>query len=110
MLFIFLGLILSSFTIHAATLIDVQSIPSNQIINFESAGGVAGDSSLDTCWANAHLLNRTFASMQNGDTLLIPSNKTFWLMGGIYARGLVNVTIQIDGILKFLDDEKSLAS
>lgn len=76
---------------------------SNQIVNFETVGGIADNSSLDVCWANAHLLNQTFASLQNGDTLLIPSNKTFWLMGGIYARNLVNITIQIDGILKFSD-------
>ncbi|CAF4299247.1 unnamed protein product, partial [Adineta steineri] len=43
-------------------------------------------------------------SLQNGDTLLIPANRTFWLMGGIYARGLSHVTIQIDGILKFSDN------
>jgi len=78
----------------------------NRIVDFETVGGIAGNSSLDVCWANSHLLNQTFASLQNGDTLLIPTNKTFWLMGGIYARNLVNITIQIDGTLKFSDAQE----
>jgi hypothetical protein len=76
-----------------------------RILNFEAIGGIANDRSLEICWTNAYILNETFASLQNGDTLLIPANKTFWLMGGIYASRLVNVTIQIDGILKFSDNQ-----
>ncbi|CAF0775861.1 unnamed protein product [Adineta ricciae] len=91
---------LSSFVINHA-----HFIHNNRIINFETVGGIADNSSLDVCWANAYLLNQTFASLQSGDTLLIPPDRTFWLMGGIYARGLVNVTIQIDGILKFSDNQ-----
>jgi len=107
MFFIFLGLILSSFTTYAATVNHNPLAYNDRAINFEIIGGIADNSSLDVCWANAHLLNQTFASMQSGDTLLIPFNKTFWLMGGIYARGLVNMTFQIDGILKFSDDQNA---
>ena len=103
---IFLGLMISSLSVLVPSSARiVSSVHNGQVINFETIGGIADNSSLDACWANAHLLNQTFASMQNGDTLVIPFNKTFWLMGGIYARGLVNVTIQIDGILKFSDDQ-----
>ncbi|CAF3503781.1 unnamed protein product [Rotaria sp. Silwood1] len=114
MVFIFLGFILSSYCILATSssrIISSHAIKhnllksNNRIINFEIIGGIANNSSLDTCWANSRLLNQTFASMQHGDTLLIPFNKTFWLMGGIYARDLAYVTIQIDGILKFSDDQ-----
>ena len=82
-----------------------SAIRDGQVINFETIGGIVGNDSLESCWANAHLLNRTFASLQSGDTLLIPANRTFFLMGGIYARGLQYVTIQIDGMLKFSDDQ-----
>lgn len=114
MIFIFLGLLLSSCSILTTNSAIIKSsyslnpnvlLPKNHIINFEAIGGVADDSSLDTCWANAHLLNQTFATMQSGDILLIPPNKTFWLMGGIYARGLTHITFQIDGTLKFSDDQ-----
>ena len=75
----------------------------NQVINFETIGGIPSDESISICWRNTYLLNQTINSLKNGDILFIPSNKTFWLMGGIYARNLVNITIQIDGILKFSD-------
>lgn len=76
-----------------------------EVINFETIGGIPDDKSLSTCWKNTLLLNQTLASLKNGSTLLVPSNKTFWLMGGRYARELSYVTIQIDGILKFSDNE-----
>lgn len=75
-----------------------------QTINFETIGGISGDDSLAVCRKNTILLNETLASLQTGDTLLIPFNRVFWLMGGIYARGLSHVTIQIDGVLKFSDN------
>ena len=83
---------------------DVLVLAKNQLINFKTIGGIPGDDSLSVCWKNTHLLNQTIGSLQNGDTLLIPSNETFWLMGGIYARDLSDITIQIDGILKFSDN------
>ncbi|CAF1204769.1 unnamed protein product [Adineta steineri] len=97
MLIIVPDIIVNGINDHSMPLID-------QIINFETIGGIAGDDSLSTCWKNTFILNRTISSLQNGDTLLIPANRTFWLMGGIYARGLSHITIQIDGILKFSDN------
>jgi hypothetical protein len=53
---------------------------------------------------NADLLNATLQSgLAAGDTLIIP-NKTFHMYGGILASGLRNVTIQIDGTIKFATD------
>ncbi|CAF3840082.1 unnamed protein product, partial [Rotaria magnacalcarata] len=95
----------SILTINSVRTVSSRVVNTNRIIDFETIGGIPSDSSLDTCWTNSHLLNQTFASMQNGDILVITFNKTFWLMGGIYARGLSYVTIQIDGILKFSDDQ-----
>lgn len=81
-----------------------SQLRSNRVINFETIGGITGDSSIKVCRENTFLLNQTLSSLTNGDTLLIPANRTFWLVGGLYARGLSYVTIQIDGILKFSDN------
>jgi polygalacturonase len=83
---------------------DRSPLSDDQMINFETIGGIPGDDSLSICRKNALLLNETLGSLQSGDILLIPFNRTFWLMGDIYARGLSHVTIQIDGILKFSDN------
>ena len=77
--------------------------------NFEVDGGAkANDDKWDTVLQNGKRLNESFASLKPGDSLLIPEGKTFYLMGGIVARNLTDVTIQIDGTLKFgstlLDD------
>lgn len=75
-------------------------------IDFEvDVGAVAEDHSLKTSLGNGAALNETFASMKPGDVLVIP-NKTFTVMGGIHAKGLDSVTIQIDGTLSFSDDMK----
>ena len=50
---------------------------------------------------NTAILNSALLSLQSGDTLIIP-NKTYWLTGGVFASNLVNVTISLDGILKFV--------
>jgi hypothetical protein len=76
------------------------------IINFETdIGGLPDDDSLDTCWRNGGLMNITLGRLVSGDVFLIP-NKTFYLMGGIIAAGLQNVTIQIDGTLSYSNDMK----
>ena len=56
--------------------------------------------------ANTALMNETLAQLQKGDVFVIP-NKTFTVMGGIYASGLDNVTLQVDGTLQFSTDTKS---
>ncbi|GMI02900.1 hypothetical protein TrVE_jg11449 [Triparma verrucosa] len=73
------------------------------IIDFEEAGGVAGDNSLKTCWQNGALINSTLASLQPGDTFVFP-NKTFHVMGGLCSDGLTDVTISFDGTLVFSND------
>lgn len=70
------------------------------IVDFESAGAVPDDSSTDAAWSNGALLNQTLAALAPFDTLLVP-NKTFTVMGGIFATGLEHVTIQLDGTLAF---------
>ncbi|CAF1332555.1 unnamed protein product [Adineta ricciae] len=75
-----------------------------RVIDFEAIGGIAGDDRLSTCRKNTHLLNQTVNSLQTNDTIVFPSNRTFWLIGGIYARRLAHVTFQIDGVLKFSDN------
>ena len=109
--FLFLILILSYFSVenvYAKRNVNEHDgpIPESGVIDFEKLGGIPSDDSLSTCWHNTWLLNHTLGSLQPGDFFLVPSNRTFWFMGGIYARGLSNVTIRIDGILKFSDNER----
>jgi polygalacturonase len=54
---------------------------------------------------NTAKLNSVFASLLPGDTLAF-ANETFWLAGGVHATGLVNVTLRLDGTLKFLAGRK----
>jgi polygalacturonase len=50
---------------------------------------------------NTRTLNAALAQLRPGDTLRIP-NETFWVAGGVRASGLSNVTLVLDGTLKFL--------
>ena len=70
------------------------------IINIEDYGAVADDESVATCFKNSGVINRTLAALKPGDTMFVP-NKLFWLMGGIYAKGIKDAKIQIDGTLKY---------
>jgi hypothetical protein len=58
--------------------------------------------------ANTELLNALLSpkSLVPGSTLIIP-NDLFYMMGGIQTSGLKDVTIQIDGTLKFMDDRST---
>jgi len=68
---------------------------------FDKDGGARpDDSSWDTVLKNGAALNKTLASLEPGDTLVVPA-KTFYLMGGIKVSGLTSVTIRIDGTLYF---------
>ena len=71
-----------------------------KVVDFEAAGGKAEDASESVEWSNGRLLNQTLGSLQAGDTLLVP-NKSFHVMGGIQAKDLQSVVIQIDGTLIF---------
>lgn len=71
-----------------------------KVVDFGEAGATPDHSSLATERANGALLNASLASLQPGDTLVIP-NATYHVMGGIVGRKLKDVVIQIDGTLKF---------
>ena len=80
------------------------------VVSFLDAGGIPGKSATTaTAIANTALLNSTLASLLPGDTLLIP-NKTFVVMGGAYATGLDNATIQLDGTFLWSSDTKAWPS
>ena len=51
--------------------------------------------------ANTASLNAALAALEPGDTLVI-SNRTFWMAGGVHAAELHDVTLQLDGTLRFL--------
>jgi hypothetical protein len=85
-------ILLSVFLIHhlcSARLITFNGIPENET----------------SAVKNTAVLNAALASLLPGDTLTI-GNKTFWLAGGVHAQGLVNVTLQLDGTLRFLAGRK----
>ena len=70
--------------------------------------GEADDERLETAFRNGERFNRTLNEvLQPGDTILFPSGNTFWMSGGIKARGLSDITFQIDGTVKFVDDRAS---
>ena len=75
-----------------------------RVVNFTTEGGVAGNKSVSVAEANTRLFNTTLRSLEPGDTLLFPANATFWMLGGVYAQGLRDATIQIDGTIAFLDN------
>ena len=50
---------------------------------------------------NTAILNAALLSLKSADTLVIPNN-TYWLTGGVFATNLFNVTISLDGTLKFV--------
>jgi len=81
-----------------------------RLIDFErDLGGIPDDNSLATSYYNGNLLNVTLANSTTappGSVLTIPQ-KTFYLMGGIVSSGLINVTIVIDGTIKFSGDIES---
>lgn len=59
-----------------------------------------GKSDRDTERANRRKLNAGLESLEMGDTLFI-QNKTYHVMGGVYAENLFNVTLQIEGTLEW---------
>eukprot|EP00755_Sulcionema_specki_P011644 Sspe_Gene.7882::Locus_2677_Transcript_1_1_Confidence_1.000_Length_2861::g.7882::m.7882 len=77
-------------------------------VDFEAAGGVPGDKSLETAWKNGRLLNDTLGNLTGveGSVLRIPQDKEFYIMGGIRAAGLVNFTLDLQGKLTLSDDLK----
>jgi len=67
-------------------------------LDYEAAGGIA--ERLDLAAQNTLLLNQLFDTLKPQDTLYI-SAKTFWLAGGVRLVNARDVTLQLDGTLKF---------
>jgi hypothetical protein len=82
------------------------SAASAKWIDFEKIGAIANNSSMEAAVNNGNLLNATLNALQPGDTFFLP-NKTFHTTGGMKATKLLNVTIQIDGTLAFINDRAS---
>lgn len=60
----------------ALMILMMVSMQNAKVVDFEQAGGIAGDTSKRSATKNSILLNSTLATLSSGDTLLIP-NKTF---------------------------------
>ena len=70
-------------------------------------GAIRNNATLGACWRNGAAFNTTLAMLGPGDTLLVPGNATFHLMGGIQVANKDSVTLQIDGTLVYSDDMKA---
>ena len=68
------------------------------MVNFiDDGGAIPDDDAQDTCWHNGQALNKTLNALQEGDTFVVPANRTFHLMGGVIARNLRNNVLRFDG-------------
>eukprot|EP00048_Salpingoeca_helianthica_P021645 m.13509 g.13509 ORF g.13509 m.13509 type:complete len:525 (-) comp6198_c0_seq1:60-1634(-) len=76
-----------------------------KILNIEDFGAVAGSQAAST--ANTLSINKAFAAAHVGDTILVPSQREYWALGGITASNLSSITLQIDGTLRALPDLKA---
>ena len=74
------------------------------IFDIVARGAVAGNSSVAAMWQNGAVINATLAALQPHDTMLVPDG-IFHTFGGLYAMGLQDATIQIDGTLRFAGGE-----
>ena len=82
---------------------------SSRLLDFEAIGGKAELASYAVGLANAKLLNITLQeTILSGDQLYF-SNKTFFMLGGIYAdmNRTSNITITIDGTILFSNDRST---
>jgi hypothetical protein len=70
---------------------------------FGESGGIPTTSDLATAESNKALLEDLLASLSPGDSLTV-ENSTFIIQGGVHATGLTDVTLRIEGTLKFFDD------
>eukprot|EP00966_Prymnesium_polylepis_P017011 392532-Prymnesium_polylepis.1 len=74
-----------------------------RVYDFMADGGaLPDDAALSTAWKNGMAMNTSLAALKPGDTLHVP-NRTFHVMGGIYAVNLTSVVIRIDGSLVMSD-------
>jgi len=73
------------------------------IVDFNQIGAIPDDFSDRAAWHNGILLNHTFTELEAGDTLLFP-NMTFHMMGGVQGWNLTDVTIRLEGTIRFSDN------
>ena len=74
------------------------------VYDIQAGGAIPGNSSVAAMWATGAVINATLAALQPHDTLLVPDG-IFHTFGGLYAAGLQDATIQIDGTLRFAGGE-----
>ena len=54
------------------------------VVDYEKDGGaISGVDNEEVCWANGAALNKTLASLKEGDIFVVPANRTFYLMGAL---------------------------
>jgi hypothetical protein len=75
----------------------------SDFLDFERLGAIPHDRTTETAIFNGKLMNETWNNLKPFDVFFVP-NKTFHVMGGIYASGWRHVVIRIDGTIKFSDD------
>jgi len=66
--------------------------------------GLPGDSSLAAAWKNGAILNATLNALRPGDEFIIPSNNTYYLVGGIVVKNISDAVLHFDGSLIFTDN------
>jgi hypothetical protein len=72
------------------------------IFDFEKdLQAIPNDRSPDTLRLNRDKLSVALQTFSSGNTIIIPSNVTFYLMHGVFAREIHDVIFQVDGTLKF---------
>lgn len=78
------------------------------VVDYEKDGGaISGVDNEEVCWANGAALNKTLASLKEGDIFVVPANRTFYLMGGIISENLFGVVLHFDGNLVYSQSIRS---
>jgi polygalacturonase len=68
----------------------------------KDVGATPSSSSLETAQANSALLEGFLQNLTAPSTLFIPPSTTFYLMGGIFAEGVSDFVLHLDGRLRFV--------
>ena len=90
---------------HVPTMARRSQATSPNVIHFVRDGGGIPDSSA-AAWHNQAALNASLHALGAGMTLHIPPG-TFHVMGGVEGVGLRDVTVRIDGTLRFSPDTRA---
>ena len=90
------------------------STPTFSEFTREAAGGgsehhqplSARDDLGTNCKANTRAFNQALQAAQPGDTIQVPDGSSFHFTGGIIARDLNRITIDIAGSMHFVHDQQ----